>query len=347
MSDLANIRPGADTPLLLNTRDISVIMCQPESPENPERKALSIYNAVQGAPIWLSEAQQGIDPAVVIKSVRKSGINLFEIPITHGNGQSYGTAFVNPDAFIAAITSAPYIPEGKTEPHIGLSLEMAGHGPVGSHALPVRILDALMTQVQTVKTNLVRIDPHVASSQFVEPGYVVFDAARLSTIIPNGYGMDVQLQDGANNMARIDFHLKNKRGQDPFFEKEAYAAALHDRAHRRGLIPTANSAEYEKALAAINARSWKHLDREQYKLKVAFAESLAKVKPDLVKIENAKDPYYTTLHRASSIECRGDTLSVHFNKADPRSHETLIVRFATTKAAATELKRLQPLLCAP
>ena len=347
MSDFVNIRPGTDTPLLLNTKNLSVVTRMPTKSTEPENMTIVIHDALRGSPLWLNETAHEINFNVAISAIRISGADLFEIPLAWADGRQYNTAFVSPQAFIAATTSAVHIPESKTEEHAALRLEMAGYGPVESHAVPVKTIDAFMMQVQALKSDLLRIDPAIAHSTFTEPGYVVFDASRLSTIRPNGYDIDIYLQGNESHTARIGFHLQSKDGHKPLLKGDLYAAALVERASKRGFAWPRDPDEYQNTMDDITRRSWRRFETRQAQLKNAFAAAVAAHKPDLIKIENAKEPFYATAQAVSSISCRDKTLSLSFRSTDVRRSEILSVDFPSAETARSELKRLQPLLCAP
>lgn len=348
MSDFVDIRPGTDAPLLLNTKNLSVIMRLPEQTgtdaTQPAKMTLDIYDATLGRQLWLDEASWKIDGTTTLSALKNANTNLFPIPLTWLENKNYGTAFVNPETFLSIITSAPYIPDGETEEHVGLLLDMAGYGRIESHAVPVKVIEDFMAQVKIAKPHLMIIDPKVATARFSSPGFVAFDLSKVTMIRPNGYDLDVCLQDGVKSSARIDFNLKDKKGKNLYSQQSQYATELLKRATARGFVWPTDPQERETKLNDFFSRTQRHYEITQARLKDRFAAAVAHKNPDLVKIENAKDTYYTTTHGVAAINCHEKTLSIHFSNTDFHRNEPLNVRFESEDNAKIETRRLQKLL---
>ncbi len=350
MSDFVDIRPGADAPLLLNTKNLSVIMRMPETSltngTKPAKMTLAIHNAMLGRQLWVDEAAWKIDPAVMVSTIESAGTHLFPIPLTWLKDKNYGTAFVNPEAFLAINTSAAYIPDGETEEHVGLLLDIAGYGRVESHSVPVKIIEDFMAQVKAAKPHLMIIDAKTATSRFSKPGIVAFDASKVSMIRPNGYDLDIHLQSDVTGSIRIDFQLLDK-GKNLYSWKNNYANELLKRATARGFVWPTDPQESESRIHDFFDRAENHYQTAQARLRKTFATAIAHKNPDLVKIENTDHVYYATTKGVSAIDCTAKILTICFNNPNPQRDESLQVHCKSEEAAKNEAKRLKQLLIGP
>ncbi|MGZ9108881.1 MAG: hypothetical protein ACXW4B_08695 [Micavibrio sp.] len=347
MSDFVNIRPGTNQPLVLNTKNLSAVIRHAEQPEGnkPPKTTLAFYDAELGRQLWLDKDSWKIDESTMLSAIAGTGTALFQIPLVWAERKNYGAAFINPAAFVAIITSKPFIPDGETEECAAILLDVAGYGRVESYEVPVRVIEDFMAQVKNQKPHLMTVTPDTATSRWTMPGAVIFDRAAVSMIRPNGYDLDIYLDCGVTGKSRIDFNLKDGKGGDLYNKQGDYTTALLRRAIARGILTFGKMTDEQTR--NLYGRAQRHFERNQLRLKESFAAAIAKDNTALLKIENAKDVNYVTPDDITLISARDNSMQINLRHAEKSMNDTLGVYFASADLAEKEAARLTALLCKP
>lgn len=348
MANYTNIRPDTKSPFLVNGDDIGVIMHRylDRSASTPTQ-TLAVYDRALGRQIWLDQDSHTLNTATIIAALKKNGTDLWAIPLAKADNVEFAMAYVNPKAFLALITGAAFTPKDADEDHAGVLLDVSGYGRLETH-LPVRAINEFMAKIAAINSNLmpnlmpnlITVFPDTAKVRFVRPGYTVFDAAKVTSIRPNGHDMDVGLQDGLVGVSRLDF-MMNTDGQDSSPNHSNYANTLWKRAERmkvKGLDdPITRAPILHEIFRRADQRTAQLRDQSKHDLAAAIGAK----NPNLLKVENTKHPYYFAPAQISNLQCDDKNLYVQMRCADRDQYaDSLTISFETQAMAQNEALRL-------
>ena len=343
MSNFVNIRPNTKDPFLVNADTLSLIVHKYlDQGASTPKPTLSFHDHALGDQMWLDSGAANLDAGTIVSTLKAAGATLLALPLIDDVKGEYGTAYLNPKAFLTLIASATFTPDGKAETCANILLDVAGYGRLESDQVPVRVIDAFMKDIAAVKPALMTVLPDVATARFSKPGYVTLDAAKVTSIRPNGYDIDVGLQDGVIGGSRIDFIMK--KGTENIGQlNHSYANAVWKRAERMKVKGMETPEKLGVMLQEIFARADIKAERARLALKETLAATIATQNPDLIKIKDAKDVYYAAPAQISSIHCHGKNVSLQFRSADHHK-DSLYIHFETPDKACREAIRLQNIM---
>lgn len=340
MANYTNIRPNTKSPFLVNGDDIGVIMHRylDRSASTP-KQTLALYDHALGRQIWLDQDSHTLNATTIVAALKKNGTDLLAIPLADEDSGEFAMAYVNPKAFLALITGAAFTPKDADEEHAGVLLDVSGYGRLETH-LPVRLINEFMAKIAAINPNLMTVFPDTAKVRFVRPGYTVFDATKVTSIRPNGYDMDVGLQDSMVGVSRLDF-MMNTEEQDSSPNHHNYADTLWKRAERMKVKGLDDPITRAPILHEIFRRADKRTAQLRDQSKHDLAAAIGAKNPNLLKVENSKHLYYFAPAQISNLQCDDKNLYVQMRCADRNQYaDSLTISFETEAMAQNEAMRL-------
>lgn len=332
MGSLINIREENQRPLQINTEGFSVLVEHFDDQERQSKQSLLFYSEGQGQFLHAANESWEINTDHVVKQFKEADVSLFEIPFYWGDQKEIGRYFVNPELVQSIIVSGERTSEGETEPHVGLLVDVRGYGRVETYKVPVSVVDELVKTVEAHNPNLMHFSPEDASTRWGPEGYTIIDTTQIRNISPNGWDMDIHFKNGA----RLDFHLD--RGDKVNEASNEYLNRLIKKIRGNGTQDDLLQAVGGN-LNNLLPRIGKFQERYRYKLRESFAQAVAAKAPDLVKIENATNVYYTTLDQIKWINTHDEALSLEFTKSALQSYnDSLSIYFKTEEDARKGLE---------
>ena len=324
MSKLINIKDNKGSPLIMDVSNISVVV------ENIENKqaTVSMHDLNQGRFFSAELENWGLETDNIITRIEETGTEMFSLPFHWGESREIGRYFVNPSQVESIIVSGERQKDGEDEPHVGLLVDVKGYGRVETYKAPVSVVEAFVQAVENVNSNMVRFDADEVSSRWGgQGGYTMVDSSEIRNVFPNGWDIDIQFNDGM----RLDFHLDpqnktSKAGQD-------YLKRLFKKLQGDGDIREL-AVRLDGGLDSLLPRISKFEDKYRKNLREKFAAAITANTPDIVKIEGAKDVYYTRTEDISFINVGDESLSIHFKKASSQQYSDDMTIFFDSKQAA-------------
>lgn len=344
MPNFVNVRPNTKDPFIVNADDVSIIIHRylDKSASTP-KPTLSFHDHSLGRQIWMDQNDFKLDMGTALDALKTAGTELLALPLIREDMGEYAMAYINPKSFLTLITSQTYKAGGDKpedqEECVNILLDIAGYGRLESDALPVKTLDAFMKGVTAVKPNLMTVLPETAKARFVRAGYTTFDPTKVTTIRPNGYDMDVGLQDGVVAGSRIDFMLNDDMTRLSQSNTN-YANKLWHRAEKMKVKGLEDPVAREPILHEIFARADKRAAVERGRVKNELADAIIKANPNLLKIENSKQLYCVAPAEISTLHCHETRISVQLRCPQREYSDTLTIGFETEALAQKEAMRL-------
>lgn len=243
--------------------------------------------------------------------------------------------YIDPTTFTYAITSVPSeCNNEKIGPTRAILLGVDGYGRLESTAVTAEEERAMLDAIKTANQHLIEVPPSEASARFYNPGYTLYDPAKVNRI----YGDGIQVNVIFNQRDRVDFTLRHvlKAQTGP-------KADINE--HMQRML--ADGKDEEAAMRAIE-----ELLRDQKKQKEAreqtvrndFARAVAAKCPHLNEIENASYPVFMRFNNIASIYAHDDgkAITVHYRKTKGEQYdETQNVYFTEADALKKALEKLK------
>lgn len=334
MPHFVNIATNGKKPLLIDADSISVV--KEVDAKKKGETTLSFSSNEEHGFLYIDKEFWNVDTDNCIRQLSNAGEELFAFPYIWGDGETpggktMGRFFVNPAAFNYIITSEPSIEEGDTEETVAMLLGVDGYGLVESYGVPVKTVEKFMDLVKAQKPDLVRINPDEATARFYKPGYVIYDPQKIIRIYPNSYDLDIRFANGG----LIDFNFPDRHFGQEYLDRKI-----------NGLSGEKRNSLSRDDMTRIFMVAQKYKDGMGSRIRREFARRASRNVPGLVKIENAKSPFYTRFNNVSWIKQNEKVLSFTFKKGSP--DDTVgygeNVYFDSEETATEELARLQGLI---
>lgn len=129
MAGFVNIAKDGASPLLLDAANISVVteMCGEEGRKGKAELFFSSFQSEGFLHIHPEGWNVDTDLAVArLSQAAGEGGAFFEFPFVWGDKKKIGRIFVNPKAFNYIVCGAPFVPDGRTEPHVAMQMGVDG-----------------------------------------------------------------------------------------------------------------------------------------------------------------------------------------------------------------------------
>jgi|GEM_PF-2098228 len=338
MGKFINIGAGKRTPMLMDIENISVIVEQIEKQDKEDAVSIGFHDLEQGRFLVVDTQNWELETDKVVSKIKRAGTDLFELPFYWGDGQKIGRYFINPALVQSIIVSGPREKEGEPEPYVGLLVDVKGYGRVETYKAPVSEVHAFVKAVRVENPHMMCFYSEQVSTRWGSEGYTMIDPTEIRSVFPNGWDMDIKFNDGM----RLDFSLDNNG---------KVSAACDDYLNRlaKRIQGNGTSADLKAAVGGDleNLRPRLNKFEEKYRrtLREDFAAAVTAHVPDIVKIQNASDVYYTKLDRVSWLHNSDDRIAIHFRKvASEQFGDDMVVHFESQQAALSEMERITQLM---
>lgn len=274
-------------------------------------KGVTLWSKEQGVFATVPAENPGAAQKIVDKICRNKTQNWIKFPVRWPDSNTNentlrSVCYVDPATFTYAITS---VPSEDNNNKIGASrailLGVEGYGRLESTAVTAGEERNMLATIQNANTGLVLVDPVDASARFYNPGYTLYNPAKVDRI----YGDGVQINVIFMQKDRVDFTLnKTPQAQQPKLDVNKHFQQL--------LASGIDEQEAtENVQKLINDRA---IEKEEIINKAMndFARAVAAECPQLDELENASYPVFLRFNDVSSLYTHddGEVITIHYRK---------------------------------